>query len=87
MMRRGIEEAPKNAPVGFQIDYLEKVDEIRRAERYGQEQIMRAYLFNQQQQYQARKEMNVDELQQRDDIDILDQERIITELEDRIQSK
>ena len=31
MLDRNIEEAPKNAPKAFQIDYLDKIDEIRRA--------------------------------------------------------
>ena len=72
MMDRNIEEAPKNAPQAFQIEYLEKIDEIRRAHKFGPEVLEKAYQTQLHNIFMMRKQMDVDELAERDDLDIAD---------------
>ena len=72
MLDRNIEEAPKNAPKAFQIDYLDKIDEIRRAQKFGPEVLERAHQTQLHNMFIMRKHMDVDELAERDDLDIAD---------------
>jgi hypothetical protein len=62
MIKANIMEPPKNAPKEFQIEYLEKMDEIRRVENLDDETLFKADEAATAQRFYARKHMTVEEL-------------------------
>eukprot|EP00347_Sterkiella_histriomuscorum_P013448 403364672 len=87
MLKAGINQPPKNAPKEFQLEYLEKVDEIRRLERLDESVLLKARQQQEIKNYFDKQNMDIDTLEQQADLNVEDQQRIIEGLEQRVQTR
>ena len=80
MLKGGFRQPPKNAPAEYQLNYLEKIDEIRRLERLPEEDLIKYEKQRMLKEYFDKQKMSLEDLQNRDDLNVDDADRIQREL-------